>query len=334
MSSLNTDELWESFCFISLDAVLIPSTADGYLNIFRFNERPNSLTHVFTFILPETIEKPGLRHMRVFSNPAPSLPRPSGCKNPTGDVPPFVVDPDDGIVILQLDYYHPHRSYIKGVSVEDELNYPQVVAVRRRCFLKALETEVSEKCIPRIEHYGRLCGHLKAHFDSLFDPQARRHPHVHPASWLKYTRWGLEPMPPFLWSYCTYGSRYLGMTSRLVHTQLGTSEFVVYDFNTRNERRGLNLTRLNVRLPPNIIVNKNNEKDILERAHKGEWPKLWPIIQSRIVSNKKLSGNPDVFIRAFETSLPYRITESEFTLRWDSALIDEERIIGVIVSFE
>ena len=341
MGTNGLEETWETFCFLSEDSVLIPSALNSILNVYYFDDKPSSLKHAISLLLPEPLTRNGLRHIYVCTQPDPS--RVSYASHPTGDYPPFDANPDDGIIILQLDY----RYYHHGVTcAEDEgANLPQVVAIPKWFILEVTRRarEADKKLRRQIEEFHcrahvhdrktkalLRCEHEFLYYHTRKHPLYKRTPHLHSEEWIGFTRWGLDTVPPSTGSY-VYGSRYLGMSSRTNLPEAPASSVVIYDFNLRNEHRGLRhlLREENVRPYPDSDVDFNEDADW---DYDEEGTRRWPVYPSQIVTTPSMVCIPEVFKRKFETRMPYRVTETEMVLPWDSAVLDGERIIGLEVS--
>ncbi|KAL5492505.1 hypothetical protein ACEPAI_3952 [Sanghuangporus weigelae] len=321
MNSFEVEEYWESFCFITLDSVLISSTFHGHLNLFRFSDNPDSLTHVYTFVLPEARRNPGLRHIDMCSEPSPSSP--GQCTNLKERIePPFPVDPDDAIVVVRLDYFSPPPGKEEAPDEDEAWTVRQSFAIPRRFFAQALHLPLPEPSPPP------KCWSINDRF--LNNPRSKRHPHCHSESWIHFSRWGIERAPPDFMLNCVCGSRFLGMTSVLEYRELPFSDITLYDFNLRNERRGVMMLEPNIRTSIEH-VEKCNGTRLSQEIESEAQASRWPVRPSRIASDRKIVQNNILFNRRFITTLPYRLTQSEFTLDWDTAALDDERIIGIVM---
>lgn len=343
MGSYRMEEFWETFCFLTEDSVLIPSACNSLLNVYDFDNKPGSLKHVVSLLLPEPLTRDGLRHIYLRSQPGPSESRYSS--HPIGDCPPFIADPDEAIIILSLDYHY-HLHGIPG-AVDQGHNLPQVVAIPRRILTRAarLSRASDAKLLSHIEKFhGRTysdgspldttpcCEHEVLHKHACNHPLYKRSPHLHAEQWIEHTRWGLDAITPSMGCYA-YGSRYLGMSSRISLPGAPASSIAVYDFNLHNERRGYEhfLEEDNIRPYPTSddeFINEDEDWDYDEET--GE--KRWPVFPSKVVMSPNTVSVREVFKRPFTTRLPYRVTETEMVLPWDSAVLDGERIIGLEVS--
>ncbi|EJD00852.1 uncharacterized protein FOMMEDRAFT_157961 [Fomitiporia mediterranea MF3/22] len=348
MGTYHMEEFWETFCFLTPDSVLIPSAVNSLLNVYSFNNKPDSLKHEISLLLPEPLTRRSLRHVFVSSQP-PTLS--SYFTHPTADNPPFIADMDEGILILQLDYrYHSHG--IPG-GVDDGLTSQQIVAIPRRVltqfanlargrtvwFESMIEdfhgrTNRMEPChsmdslIPVKPVPSHYCDHEQLYANASAHPQNKRFPHVHSEQWIHYTRWGIDSVSPDMGRYA-YGSRYLGMSSRASLPNAPASSIALYDFNVRNDLRGLGhmLEEENVRPYPAADEEFNEDEDWDYDEATGD--RKWPVYPSRIVATANVVNIPEVFKASFSTALPYRVTETEMMLPWDAAMIDGERIVGL-----
>lgn len=340
MGSNTAQECWESFCFLTTESVLIPSLCSDTLNVFYFNDTPNSLKHVLSLLLPETVEYNKLRHIHVRSQPTPAaLP---AFAHHSGDIPPFSADPDEAIVILSMKYRHLPEIY--------SYDSPEVAAIPRRVlnYFAYLARANSYHLTSVIEMFHRKMGKEAAwagsipvmipepyctfeerHRHTSLNPLDKRTPHLHADQWVMHSRWGLDKITPLLDSFA-YGSRYLSYFPGAI-----ASSIAVYDFNILNERRGLKYDK--PRVWPcsgpgsDRFITKDQEWDYNECTGTMHWP----VYPSRIVVKPTIVNIPNVFMRPFTTALPYRVTETELKFPWDSAMIDGERIIGLRVrSFE
>lgn len=138
-------------------------------------------------------------------------------------------------------------------------------------------------------------------------------------------------MPEHL-DQCVHGSRYLALASHRDIPEEHASAVVIYDFNVGILSRGFELTQSN-ETPDNL---SEKEMEIWENqwgSYFGEEDKRhWPVHEQRLVAAPVTVEIPEVFKAPFVSALPYRVVESEHVFRWDSAILDGERIIGVEVS--
>lgn len=140
-------------------------------------------------------------------------------------------------------------------------------------------------------------------------------------------------MPFTMSDSCVHGSRYLSLASYHDMPDEDASAAILYDFNMRNVRRGVQLTEPNEH--PHDISDWDLD-DWLEQW--GDYlddeddERHWPVAPQRVVTAPSQVAIPEVFTEPFECALPYRIVDSEHVFRWDSAMLDNERIVGVEVS--
>ncbi|KAI5120331.1 hypothetical protein M0805_000391 [Coniferiporia weirii] len=311
MTSVGTGEAWDSFCFIAPDAILIPDSHIGQLNVFFFDDSPGSLHHGATFLLPAIVNVPGISYIGVCSNPPPSVPT---CRI-DADASPFVADPDDAILILTIDYIlMPYSVHNDNVSKQTH-----VVAIRRYFLVQS-----ARKAVEHAEQMGTTAPNGRTG-GGAFPPSVlgssyagpgrgahevrrnKRTPCLNSEQWVRNTRWGLAT-PSADYQRHVYGTRFVAMGRREPGSGRGIS-FVVYDFNLRNARKG-------------VSFEEDNEED-------EEGTPTWPVEASRIVTTSTTVNIPGIFKNPFITTLPYRITRTESVFDWNSVMIDDERIIGI-----
>ncbi|KAL5530434.1 hypothetical protein ACEPAF_6692 [Sanghuangporus sanghuang] len=345
MSSHANGETWQTFCFVTPDSVVIPSTYDSLLNIFHFDNTADSLKHDVSLLLPEPVVCNGLRHINLRGQPfatASTL-----ASHPTGDIPSFTPDAEEAVIILSLDYQFlsPGRTR----TTERAYNIQQVVAIPRRLLARyaSLAREGNLELMALIERAHcrehttvifevkatgggseALCEHERMHMNNRGHHRNKRFPHVHAGQWVHQTRWGVDSVTPSMGMYA-YGSRYIAMSSRAFLPDAPASSIALYDFNLRNERRGYahDLEEENIRPYPKPDEPFNEDEDWDYDELTGN--KRWPVCPSKIVTHPTTVFIPEVFKEPFTTALPYRVTETEMVLPWDSAILDGERIIGL-----
>lgn len=316
MNSEDADELWESFCFIALDAILLPDTLKGTLNIFFFNASPNSMEHVVTLVLPQTRQQPGLAYVQVFSEPPPTFSMISS--SPLVDTPPFTADPESTLVYIRLDYFFP-----SDVGFWDGNILRQLMIVSRQVLLTA-----GRNSIKTVQNWLETDPPAFLN-DILKKPVTKRVPlHSAENGWIYNSQWGLDASC-FDFPYFAHGMRTVDYPQATFTEELpGFRAAYVYDFNMFNERRGITFYEENVRPIPDVPDSEWNEDS--------EWDwdddtgnMRWPVEESRIFDKAQIVDLPELFVKPFVAALPYRSTRTEEILEWDFAMIDGERIIGV-----
>ena len=165
MTSRGTGEIWQSFCFVTPDSVLISAARNDALNIFHVDNGTGSLRHSISLFLPETISCGGLRHISVQAQPFHAWP--TFTSRASASMPTFIPDPEEAVIILSLDYRY-HSNGMPGESSRD-YNLTQVVAIPRRTLARyaSLARTEDPDVIMRVEGYnGRgnvaVCSEVEA----------------------------------------------------------------------------------------------------------------------------------------------------------------------------
>lgn len=135
------EEAWDTFCFISSHAILIPDTNFCSLNIYLFDDKPSSFRHAVSLLLPEAINTPAIAHIYCRTEPSSNsfLATPKkGSRKRDQDQKPFKTDPNSSIIILTFDYIiappiNQAQIFIDGFALS--MAQPQVVAMKRSTLL-------------------------------------------------------------------------------------------------------------------------------------------------------------------------------------------------------
>ncbi|KAH8103174.1 hypothetical protein DFH11DRAFT_1735027 [Phellopilus nigrolimitatus] len=352
MSSFEANETWDTFCFVAPDAILLPDTNLGLLNIFLFDDTPESFRHAVSLLLPDTVNNPAIARISVRSEPPPCAPS-THYANPASDTPPFTPDPDSAVVILTLDYVVTPRPAHVALVIDGfiiSIAHPQIVAVKRSTlvrFARGAEAHAQEAQAPREqaprEYAPRAEGVLPPLEEERKDDDAVKDEAVKEEA---------EPEPSQS-STCTHPLPPNAPMDRLAkrvphihaehwvehHTRWGLAipppRWVCYTHGSRfaamgdrpfgsDRRMGVTLYDFNVRnARRGLDLNADEEES-------EEWKdREFPVKRSRIVQSFSTIHLPEIFKHDFRTGLPYRITETEEVFDWDSVMLDDERIIGL-----
>lgn len=215
---------WDTFCFLSPDAVLIPDTAMGCLNVYTFTEDAFSFRHAVSLALPETQLACPVMQITVRTEPSPCTPdNGSTCQ----------ADPDAAIIVITLEYVVPQAAGedVIAAGFFIDIGQPQMLVV----------------------HRSTLLAFARGGWDGDGGIAAGRMAGI--VAWDDWgvlkSRWGVGPCPP-RWVCYVHGTRYVSMCDRPsgAHSPVAVS---LYDFNVMNAARAIP--------PPNPDTSTELPKD-------------------------------------------------------------------------
>ncbi len=346
---------WDSFCFLSDDAILLPDSGSGELSIYLLTPEPDSFKHMISLQLPETKRKHAIHYISVRCEPVVRSPTAHYRTPivPTSRQIPFRTDPQAAIVIIALDYALPTEG--EGLEIDGfliSLPEPQVFAIKRKVLLdfareansrqresysysEVVTNEASSSSEPSVVQTSTTDSTMDSAVDSAV-------PQLPSKDWIHFTRWGLSPVPA-RWICYVHGSRYVSMPDR----PWGSGRKMalkIYDFNIMEERKAECMGQDYLQEPlagaqPEGWAEDDDEDEEVEfipnevgTATKISTPTKWPVKSVVTLLGPCKVNKPELFKESFETSLPCRLIETEAVFDWDSVVIDEEHVVGLKVT--
>lgn len=322
---------WDSFCFLADDAILLPDTGSGELNIYLLTPEPDSLTHTISLQLPETKMKHAIHYISVRCEPIVrsltanyNIPQ-----NPVSTQKSCQTDPQAAIVIFAVEYALPTEG--EALEIDDfliSLPEPQVFAIKRKKLVELAKGGIQNHIYTGPSVLEGVTG----------EPIVPRLPSQ---EWIHFTRWGLSPVPA-RWICYVQGSRYVSMPDR----PLGSGKKLalkIYDFNVMEERKAECMGQDYLHEPIAGAQtegwtdgeDEDEEVDYIPNeigvATKVSTPTKWPVKTVVTLVGPTKVNKPELFEEPFVTSLPCRLIETEAVFDWDSVIIDEDHVVGLKV---
>ncbi|TDL15988.1 hypothetical protein BD410DRAFT_832321 [Rickenella mellea] len=337
---------WDTVCFISHSALLLPDTLGSVLDIYTFTDEPGSLVRAVSLHLPLQSQIARLMSITARSEPAPSSPHVCRLDGSHANAPrtyqrrPFTTDPESAIVVITMQY-----------STDENLPEPEQTLVAHRSTLLELARRDSRFVTSRPTHvdtcqtlyweeWGPLCA-----------------------------RWGLSATPR--WVCYTYGQRFVSMGPvpvRRLEDENGEvsrplNSITVYDFNVMNAERDIPTDNSHTRTDffphkrptpppspmrsedphmrsdtPNTHVDMRKSSGNIGQSESDSGSRSFisrntafgdHVSEVQNVTTKSVISRSRIFESDIVSSLPYRVVSTHAVFDWDSVMIDDERIIGV-----
>ncbi|TDL23568.1 hypothetical protein BD410DRAFT_839035 [Rickenella mellea] len=323
---------WDTVCFISHYALLLPDTNGFALNIYTFtDDDPGSFVLAASLLLPQKDEDASLMSITARSEPAPRSPRrrvrDHDCSRHTSTPwtyqrQPFTTDPDSAIVVLTMVY----------IGDANRVQTEQTLVVHRSTLL---------------EHARRDTKSAGSH-----PTQTHHRVSLEWAAWgPNCTRWGIDGSP---WVFSMHGQRLVSMDPVLDPGTVGeTTRMMVYDFNMRNAERDVPIEKAQMAQSSTSehphMSSDSLKSDVAALDVSGDVGQLvansgevggWPTISRNLgpggclsealnITAQSVISWPAIFENKVVSSLPFRFMCTHEVFDWNRVMIDDERIIGM-----